>query len=153
MNIPYIRARAACLALFACLTVTTVADVPSLLPQTTGGAAPGGNVISLAGRWHFALGDCATCTDTIALPSTTDIAKKGDGRIGGVEVEKIDVQRDDASVKNRLTRHLTRRFPYVGKATYERDIEIPSTWAGRRVEIFLERTKILDGYASGEIVG
>ena len=110
-----------------------------------------GDAASLAGRWNFALGDSTACTDTITLPSTTDLAKKGDGRIGGVEVEKIDVQRDDASVKNRLTRHLTRRFPYVGKATYERDIEIPSAWAGRRVEIFLERTKILDAYLDGKL--
>ena len=37
--------------------------------------------VSLAGRWRFALGDTANCTDTIMLPSTTDIAKKSDGRM------------------------------------------------------------------------
>ena len=115
--------------------------------------ADAGDALSLAGRWRFALGDTANCTDTIALPTTTDIAKKGDGRIGGVEVEKIDPMRDDAAVQNRLTRHLTRRFPYIGKATYERDIEIPSAWAGRRIELFLERTKVVDAYLDGTRFG
>ena len=115
--------------------------------------ADAGDALSLAGRWRFALGDTTNCTDTIALPTTTDIAKKGDGRIGGVEVEKIDPMRDDAAVQNRLTRHLTRRFPYIGKATYERDIEIPSAWSGRRIELFLERTKVVDAYLDGTRFG
>ena len=51
--------------------------------------------VSLAGRWRFALGDTTNCTDSIVLPSTTDIAKKGDGRIGGKDVEKIAPERDD----------------------------------------------------------
>ena len=115
--------------------------------------ADAGDALSLAGRWRFALGDTTNCTDTIALPTTTDIAKKGDGRIDGVAVEKIDPMRDDAAVQNRLTRHLTRRFPYIGKATYERDIEIPSAWAGRRIELFLERTKVVDAYLDGTRFG
>ena len=60
-------------------------------------AALGEDAVSIAGRWRFALGDVTNCTDTIALPSTTDIARKGDGRIRGVEVEKIDPMRDDAA--------------------------------------------------------
>ncbi len=116
-------------------------------------AAFGEDTVSIAGRWRFALGDVANCTDTIALPSTTDIARKGDGRISGVAVEKIDPMRDDAAVQNRLTRHPTRRFPYVGKATYEREIEIPVAWAGRRIELFLERTKVVDAYIDGTRFG
>ena len=74
--------------------------------------ADAGDALSLAGRWRFALGDTANCTDTIALPTTTDIAKKGDGRIGGVEVEKIDPIRDDAAVQNRRVKSscVTREF-------------------------------------------
>ena len=116
-------------------------------------AAFGEDAVSIAGRWRFALGDMTNCTDTIALPSTTDIARKGDGRISGVAVEKIDPMRDDAAVQNRLTRHPTRRFPYVGKATYEREIEIPVAWAGRRIELFLERTKVVDAYLDGTRFG
>ncbi|MBP5511435.1 MAG: hypothetical protein J6Z49_11005 [Kiritimatiellae bacterium] len=107
------------------------------------------DVLSLAGKWDFALGCATNVTDTITLPTTTDLARKGDGRINGRDVEKIDPQRDDAVVTSRLTRHLTRRFPYVGPATYERTIDIPATWDGRRVEIFLERTKKLDAYLDG----
>lgn len=116
-------------------------------------AAFGDDAESIAGRWRFALGDVTNCTDTIALPSTTDIARKGDGRIRGVEVEKIDPMRDDAAVQNRLTRHPTRRFPYVGKATYEREIEIPVAWAGRRIELSLERTKVVEAYLDGTRFG
>ena len=116
-------------------------------------AAEGGDAVPLAGQWRFALGDAASCTDTISLPSTTDIAQKGDGRIKGVEVEKIDPVRDDAAVGNQLIRHLTRRFPYVGLATYEREVDIPSEWAGRRIELFLERTKVVDAYIDGKLAG
>ena len=115
--------------------------------------ADGSDALSLSGRWRFALGDASDCADTITLPSTTDIARKGDGRLKGVEVEKIDPMRDDAAVRNQLTRHPTRRFPYVGLATYEREIEIPSAWAGRRFELFLERTKVVDAYIDGKRVG
>ena len=82
-------------------------------------AAFGDDAESIAGRWRFALGDVTNCTDTIALPSTTDIARKGDGRIRGVEVEKIDPMRDDAAVQNRLTRHPTRRFPTSFHSDYQ----------------------------------
>ena len=105
--------------------------------------------VSLAGKWDFALGDSTNLLDSITLPSTTDIARKGDGRIGGKDVEKIDPERDDASVTSALIRHPTRRFPYVGKATYERLIDIPSNWAGRRIEFLLERTKVVDAYIDG----
>ena len=117
------------------------------------GSASGGNVISLAGRWDFALGEPVTCTDTIDLPSTTDIARKGDGRIGGKDVEEISPERDDAAITSKFTRHPTRRFPYVGKATYERDIDIPSAWTGRRIELFLERTKFVDVMLDGKRIG
>lgn len=102
--------------------------------------------VSLAGRWEFALGDTTNFVDSIMLPSTTDIARKGDGTVGGIIVEKIDPERDDAAVTSVLTRHLTRRYGYVGPATYARDIDIPADWAGRRVELVLERTKVVDAY-------
>ncbi len=48
----------------------------------------GVGVMSIAGRWRFALGDTTNCTDVIDLPSTTDIARKGNGRINARELEK-----------------------------------------------------------------
>ena len=102
--------------------------------------------VSLAGRWDFALGDATNFVDSIMLPSTTDIARKGDGRNGSMIVDEIDQERDDAAVSSGLTRHLTRRYGYVGPATYARDIDIPAEWAGSRVELVLERTKVVDAY-------
>ncbi len=107
------------------------------------------DTVSLAGKWDFALGDATNFTDSISLPSTTDIARKGDGLISGRVVEEIDSARDDAVMTSALTRHLTRRHQYVGPATYERTIEIPREWSGRRVEILLERTKVVDAYIDG----
>ena len=104
--------------------------------------ADGVGVMSIAGRWRFALGDTTNCTDTIDLPSTTDIARKGNGRINARELEKIDPMRDDAYLTDALTRHPTRRFPYVGPATYERDVDVPAEWAGKRIELMIERTTV-----------
>ena len=39
-----------------------------------------GERLSLAGEWRFALGETNALSDTICLPTTTDLAKKGDGR-------------------------------------------------------------------------
>ncbi|MCP5118871.1 MAG: hypothetical protein GY953_49295, partial [bacterium] len=35
--------------------------------------------------------------------------------------------------------HLVRDWFYVGKAWYQREIAIPEAWAGRRIELRLER--------------
>ena len=97
-------------------------------------AVPPAN-LDLSGQWRFALdpggkglnarwfaADLAG-GDTIALPGTTDIAKKGTPN------------------SQRLTQQLTRRYKFVGKAWYQRDITIPEAWKGRRVVLTLERTK------------
>ena len=115
--------------------------------------ADGVGVMSIAGRWRFALGDTTNCTDTIDLPSTTDIARKGNGRINARELEKIDPMRDDAYLTDALTRHPTRRFPYVGPATYERDVDVPAEWAGKRIELMIERTKYVSVFLDGKPIG
>lgn len=87
----------------------------------------------MQGEWRFAL-DATNegltqkwqerrLTDTIDLPGTTDEGRK--------------VQRNEA----REAAHLTRLYPYAGAAWYQRDIEIPADWAGKRITLFLERTK------------
>ncbi|GHT14446.1 beta-galactosidase [Planctomycetales bacterium] len=92
------------------------------------------NSIDLSGQWRFALDSenrgqnerwfaNGIKDDTITLPGTTDIAQKG-----SPNTEK-------------LTQQLTRRYKYVGKAWYQRDIEIPEDWKGRRIVLTLERTK------------
>ena len=100
-----------------------------LMPLTSTEAA---QVVSLAGRWRFApdpktsgpaeSGQSAP-TDTIELPGTTLTQRKGveqkEGRSNGW---------GDAYQSPR-------------KVCYEREIEIPAQWSGKRVALFLERTR------------
>ena len=129
-----------------CCTLFTMSAFAELCGDGVG-------VMSIAGRWRFALGDTTNCTDVIDLPSTTDIARKGNGRINARELEKIDPMRDDAYLTDALTRHPTRRFPYVGPATYERDVDVPAEWAGKRIELMVERTKYVSVYFDGNRLG
>lgn len=88
---------------------------------------------NLAGSWSFQLDEkklgvdqqlfSQKLSDTIALPGSTDQAGKGNLN-----------QRQEYN-------RLTRRYLWTGWAWYQREIEIPADWAGKRVELFLERTK------------
>ena len=109
--------------------------------------------LSLAGEWRFGLGETNALADTICLPTTTDLAKKGDGRLGGAVVERIHPQLLGAEMAGALTMHPARRFPFVGVARYERDVEIPASWEGKRVSLFLERTKIVRAFWDGADLG
>ena len=109
--------------------------------------------LSLAGEWRFGLGETNALADTITLPTTTDLAKKGDGRLGGAVVERIHPQLLGAEMAGALTMHPARRFPFVGVARYERDVEIPAAWEGRHVSLFLERTKIVRAFWDGADLG
>ena len=70
-----------------------------------------GERLSLAGEWRFALGATNALDDTICLPTTTDLAQKGSGRLGGTVVERIHPQLLGAEMANALTMHPARRFP------------------------------------------
>ena len=98
--------------------------------------------IDLSGTWQFALDREGTIkagdvfTETVQLPGTTDTNKKG-----------------DFTAKSEETTHLTRPWSYKGRAWYQREIEIPSTWKGKPVYLFLERTKPSEVYIDGQLVG
>ena len=98
--------------------------------------------IDLSGTWQFALDRQGTMkagdalTETIQLPGTTDTNKKG-----------------DFTAKSEETTHLTRPWSYKGKAWYQREVEIPATWKGKPVYLFLERTKPSEVYIDGQLVG
>jgi hypothetical protein len=103
---------------------------------------------SLAGEWRFALpgpepsfpqaptGAALPGSETIALPGTTDTRGKG----------PESTWRDAGS--------LTRVRSVVGAAWYERNFEVPAAWAGRRIQLRIERTRYtqvwVDGRAAGE---
>jgi len=117
------------------------------------------DALSLAGPWRFALvpaGEDAArtaCHDMIRLPGTTDEAKKGDGRIVGLVVERIHPQLVGAEMTRRLTVHPMRRYPFVGVAVYEREMTVPDDWKGARLTLSLERTKIVRAFVDGRPLG
>lgn len=110
-----------------------------------------GDVVSLAGAWRFELDPKATgemegwftrcLADTIPLPGTTDQAEKGTEVASAQVADSIHPQMIDADHSDRTTNHLSRRHPYVGVAWYQRELDIPERWVGKRVVIHLERTK------------
>ncbi|MGN0833618.1 MAG: glycosyl hydrolase family 28 protein [Kiritimatiellia bacterium] len=108
-------------------------------------------VRSLAGRWRLTLD--GNDAGFIHLPSTTDIAGKGDGLVGGQPVERIHPQLLGAKMTQALTMRLTRRHPFVGVAAYEKEVVIPASWTNRHVTLTLERTKIVRAFVDGIALG
>lgn len=94
-------------------------------------AQPPARQISLAGEWRFRLDpadkgiderwQASDLPEKIPLPGATDEHQRG------TKNEKIEPRR------------LTRAWEYVGPAWYQRDIEIPAEWEGKRIFVFLER--------------
>ena len=89
--------------------------------------------INLSGTWKFQL-DSANVgirekwftrqfNDSIRLPGTTDENKKG------IFLEEKVVER------------LSRVWYWKGAAWYQKEVEIPESWAGKNVRLLLERTK------------
>lgn len=102
--------------------------------------------IDLSGIWQFALDEQAEgeqkgfatqpLSDTIVLPGTTDTNHKGNPPATTTE-----------------TTRLTRRYAYVGKAWYRREVDIPRSWKGHSVVLHLERTKPTTVFIDGRKVG
>lgn len=92
------------------------------------------HVYDLSGSWEFTLdpeGDGSEkfyCdnfyTDTIELPSTTAIQKKG--------IENFSKE----------IGHLTEAYPYAGNAWYQKRIKIDPSEVGKPMYLYLERTRI-----------
>ena len=102
--------------------------------------------INLDGEWDFELDRDTTglemgfatkkLSDKVKLPGTTDINEKG-----------------DTLVDKTVTTHLSRPYSYFGMAWYQKVVNIPESWEGRHVELFLERTKPTTLYVDGKEVG
>ena len=111
--------------MFARLSIAVLVMLVSA-PRAIAGA---GDTVSLAGSWRFeiASADASNYTrelpGTINLPGTIDDAGLGPkGYAGSLNGPQ-------------------RRFFYHGPAWYQRDIEIPADWEGKRITLFLERCR------------
>lgn len=104
------------------------------------------NRISLEGQWGLLL-DTAdvgfniaqlsnTGMDSLFLPGTTDIGKKGK--------YNPDMAQTNA---------LSREFIFEGKALYTKVVEIPENWKDSSVRLFMERTKPTTIWIDGKEVG
>jgi hypothetical protein len=113
---------------------------PATLPVVQDGA------IDLSGAWKIAIGKPAPDSDgkdlpainfpeTIQLPGTTETRGLGAGN------PKSDTGR------------LTRIRYFEGPAWYRREVEIPPAWAGRKISLYLERTKYTCVWLDGKPCG
>lgn len=86
--------------------------------------------ISLAGEWRFEITDlndhafAHVLPGKIFLPGTIDEAGLGPKNTSNCTLEGP-----------------YRKFDYAGPAYYQRDIEVPDAWVGKRVTLFLERCR------------
>ena len=118
--------------LIICLALI-LTNVVSIYAEDTVGS------ISLAGEWKFRLDPNAVgikskwynqnLADKIFLPGSTDEQGYGKKNTGPIEFDPG---------KGNYNR-LIREYEYVGPAWYQRQIEIPPLWAGKRITVFLER--------------
>lgn len=111
------------------------------------------NKISLSGKWQVKLDSTEIGTaqnwasskfigTTITLPNTLDGAE-----IGIPSTLK-------PAINNHVMSNLTRKHQYIGKAWYQREIEIPGSWKDQAIVLNLERvlwesTVYLDGKLLG----
>ena len=104
------------------------------------------NRIPLEGNWGLQLDTTGTgitpelltkpCTDSLFLPGTTDIGKKG-------------VYNEDMT----LTTALSREYLFEGKALYTKQVDIPEEWDGTSVRLVMERTKPTTIWIDGKEAG
>ncbi len=103
------------------------------------------HVMSLAGTWRFRLDPegvgvdrkwfAEALEDSVALPGTTDTNRKG-------------IFKDEQAVDR-----LSRVWYWKGPAWYQRDVEVPGAWKGRRITLVLERTKTTRVWVDGRDCG
>ena len=100
---------------------------------------------NLSGLWNFELDAHkvgienalyqADLQDTIELPSTTALSKKGE----------INMGREDGC--------LTQVYPFEGYAWFSKEVTISSADVGKKIVLFLERTRLTKVWVDGVYVG
>ncbi len=112
---------------------------------------PAQNVLDLSGKWDFEI-DRKNLGDYISLPGSMPEKLKGDDVTAHTKwtgslydstyyySPYMEKYRKEGNIK--LPFFLTPDKHYVGVAWYKKEIKIPSSWKGERVELFLERPHI-----------
>ena len=102
-----------------------------------------GERLALSGTWQLSL-DSTNYVHTINLPGSTDEAGIGEKHIDGTP---LYIDRPE-------TWQLARRRVFIGEAWYRKEIDLPKSWAGKRVELSFERcmwqTRL---WVNGSLVG
>ena len=108
--------------------------------------------IDLSGCWELALGDQPHYNDHVTLPGSLLTNGKGDNvtvntQWTGSTYDSsyyfnpyMEKYRMEGNVK--FPFFLTPEKHYVGHAWYKKSVEVPSTWQGQRIILFLERPHI-----------
>lgn len=91
-----------------------------------------GNRIDLSGEWTVKID---SVRHTVVLPGSLAENRVGD------------------QIMDSLMNRLTETYRYEGAAWYEKEVMIPSSWANRPVELYIERTKLSQLYINGKPLG
>lgn len=101
--------------------------------------------IQLAGSWQLRLDPSnaglkanwqdSTFTEEVKLPGSLE--ENGKGK----RVEKAS------------SKYLNQTFQYTGAAWYQKEIDVPASWANKYVELFFERTKVAQVWIDGKPIG
>jgi len=118
-------------------------------------AAADDTALDLSGAWRVRLDPdgvgaserwfAATLgAETMALPGTTDLARKGlrldrERMRYAADVDWNSWPASPAPARIDEAGHLVREWLWIGKAWYQRDVTIPASWRGRFVRLRLER--------------
>ncbi|MBD5358554.1 MAG: beta-glycosidase [Bacteroides sp.] len=97
------------------------------------------DTIILSGEWDYWLHGAPTAVKTegtLTLPGTLDTNGIG------IPVEK-----------SHDTSRLSRRVSFTGDVTYSKEVEIPSDWEGKDIELYIERSRPSIVMVDGEISG
>lgn len=95
--------------------------------------------LDLSGTWSFEMTDyeaAQNLSETVALPGSMDENRKGNENADNISAD-----------------YLNRDYVYVGAATYQRKVEIPESWDGKHIELFMERTRKTRVWIDGVQVG
>jgi hypothetical protein len=106
-------------------------------------AARGTEAISLAGQWQFEIGRTNPPAAMVGLPGTIHLPGTMDGAGLGPKNSAPPTLQGPYRI-----------YDYAGPACYQREIEFPAAWRGKRVALFLERVRwVTRVWLDGRFIG